>query len=71
MIKIYPIEIEAVDDDGEPVFKLKAVDENNASLTVDALISPGNVDDFCRALSKAIIMLELEPIHAFVSTTTD
>lgn len=71
MIKIYPIEIEAVDDDGELVFKLKSYDENSASLTVNALISHGNVDDFCRALGKAVIMLELEPIHAPVSTKTN
>lgn len=76
MFKIYPIEIEAVDSDDEPVFKLRTFDENCATLQVDLLISPDNVDDFCRALHVAVNMLKLEKTSqskpdATLCTTSD
>lgn len=60
MICVYPIEIEAVDEDWNPVFKLRTFDENCATLTVGAMISPSNIDEFCQALQKALALLELE-----------
>lgn len=71
MIKIYPVEVEAVDDAEEPVFKLKAIDAYYATLTIDLLISHNNIDELCQALRQAVALLKLEPVDAPVSTTTD
>ena len=60
MIEIYPIEIEAVNEVGDPFFKLKSFDEYSATLTVDSLISPNNIEEFCDALRKALALLQLE-----------
>lgn len=59
-IRIYPIEVEAVDETDEPVFKLRTVDAESASLEVRAVLTPANVNDFCDALQRAIKLLELE-----------
>ena len=63
-IRIYPIEIEAIDDDDEPVFKLRTMDAESASLEVRAVLTPANVNNFCDALQRAIKLLELEPDDA-------
>ena len=59
MIKLYPIEIEAVDETGDVVFKLQTFDEKSATLEVKRIISPGDVDDFCNELKRALTLLEL------------
>lgn len=60
MMKIYPIEIEAIDTDDELVFKLRTFDANCATLMVSSTISPDNVDEFCQMLHLAVDMLKLE-----------
>ena len=60
MICVYPVEIEAVDEEGNPIFKLKTFDEYSATLTVNSLISPTDVDEFCQALQKSVTLLELK-----------
>lgn len=63
-IRIYPIELEAVDETDELVFKLRTMDAESASIEVRAVLTPANVDDFCDALQRAIKLLELEPDDA-------
>ncbi len=59
-IRLYPIEIEAVNEDENAVFKLRTFDERCATLTVDSVITPANIDEFCEALKQALTLLELE-----------
>lgn len=61
MIKTYPIAIEAVDELDELVFKLTVVDAGAALLEAKAIITPRNVQDFCEALQRALMRLELDP----------
>jgi len=60
MIKIYPVSIEAVDEQGECMFKLETFDERSATIKVTTLITNGNIDWFCNSLKRALIMLDLE-----------
>ena len=60
MIQVYPIEIEAVDENHDPMFKLRAFDESCATLTFDGAIGPDNIDDVCAALQLAVELLELK-----------
>lgn len=61
MIKTYPIAIEAVDELDELVFKLTVVDAGAALLEAKVMITPQNVQDFCKALQRALKRLELDP----------
>lgn len=59
MIEIYPVSIEAMDEDGACVFKLQAFDNLSATLEVNGVITCGNVNEFCNALKRAVATLEL------------
>lgn len=62
MIKLYTTEVIGVDgDDGDrPLFKLRTFDEACAALTMDTLVSPGNIALLCDAIQQAMERLELE-----------
>lgn len=61
-IKVYPTEVEAVDDDGTKVFTLSMFDEASAKLMMDTLITlhENGVDDLYEALKTAIELLRSE-----------
>ena len=59
MIKIYPVSIEAFDDNHQLVFNLSTFDAQSAMLKVDAAITNDNVDEFCTSLKRALILLDL------------
>jgi hypothetical protein len=57
-IEIYPVKIEAYED-GEPMFKLSAFDEHCATLTVDTLVSNGNIDELFAAIKEGLKLMRL------------
>ena len=63
MITVYPIEIEAVDEENTLMFRLKTFDENCAILKTDIEISNSNVDSFCQALKDSVAMLNLKKLE--------
>lgn len=62
MIKVYPIKIEAVDEEGEVLFTLKT--EDAACCTVEIkqplILSNGNLEEVLDAVRRGVKMLELE-----------
>lgn len=63
-IRIYPIEVEAVEPDtNKLMFTLKTFDENYALLEIKhMLLNNQNLDDFATALHKGIEMLQLKDV---------
>jgi hypothetical protein len=57
-IELYPVKIEAYED-GEPMFKLEAFDEHCATLTVDTLVSHGNIDELFAAIKDGLKLMRL------------
>ena len=59
-IEVYPIEVEAVDEMGGSVFRLKTFDEYSATLTVDTLVNQCNLDELFAAIRSGVEKLELK-----------
>lgn len=62
MIKVYPTEVEAVDDDGRKVFTLSMFDEASATLTMDTIIgiNDNTATELYEAIRDAIELLRIE-----------
>lgn len=60
MINVYPIKIEAVDDDGEVQFTMETFDAHAAMVNIRTVIGPDNIDDLVAAMRRAVVMLELK-----------
>ena len=60
MIKVYPVKIEAVDDEGELTFIMQAIDAHAATIELKTVIRPDNIEQLVDAMRKAVQMLELE-----------
>lgn len=60
MIKVYPIKIEAADDDNNIAFSMECFDEMAATLDVKMLISNDNVEDFISALRESVRLLTIK-----------
>ena len=61
MIKLYTMEVIGVDsDDHRTLFTLRGFDEGFAKLTVDTLVSLGDIGLLCDAIQQAMDRLELE-----------
>ena len=60
MIKVYPIQIEAIDDVSDLVFKLTTFDEYTAELTIKTLVNADMLPELFEALNKAMLLLELK-----------
>lgn len=62
MIKLYTTEVIGVDceDNDRTLFTLRAFDELYAKLTVDTLVSPGDIGLLCDAIQQALERMELE-----------
>ena len=60
MINVYPIKIEAVDDDGEVQFTMETFDAHAATVNIRTVIGPDNIDDLVAAMRRAVVMLELK-----------
>lgn len=62
MIKLYTMEVIGVDtdDDEHTLFTLRAFDEACATLKIDTLVSPKNIDLICDAIQQAMDRLEFE-----------
>ena len=62
MIKIYTMEVIGVDDDDNDrqLFKLRTFEENCVVLTIDTVVSPGELAVLCDAIQQAMERLELE-----------
>lgn len=61
-IEVYPIEVEAVDETGSGVFRLKTFDEYSATLTVDTLVNQSNLDELFAAIRSGVEKLELKDL---------
>lgn len=61
-IEVYPIEVEAVDETGSGVFRLKTFDEYSATLTVDTLVNQCNLDELFAAIRSGFEKLELKDL---------
>ena len=61
-IEVYPIEVEAVDEMGGGVFRLKTFDEYSATLTVDTLVNQCNLDELFAAIRSGVEKLELNDL---------
>lgn len=61
-IEVYPIEVEAVDETGSGVFRIKTFDEYSATLTVDTLVNQYNLDELFAAIRSGVEKLELKDL---------
>lgn len=60
MIKLYPVKIEAHDEEtGDLVFTMETFDEGAATIEIKTCLGPGNIDNVTAAMRRAIAMLEL------------
>lgn len=61
-LKVYPTEIEAVDDDDRKVFTLSVFDEFSATLTMDTIIgiNDNTATELYEAIRDAIKLLKIE-----------
>ena len=60
MINVYPVKIEAVDEDGQVQFTMETQDEHCAMVDIRTVIGPNNIDQLTAAMRRAVVMLELE-----------
>ena len=60
MIKVYPVKIEAVDEDGSMVFSMETQDSHAAMVKINAFIGHDNFEELVAAMRRAVQMLELE-----------
>ena len=61
-IKVYPTEIEGVDDDGRKIFTLSMFDEFSATITMNAVIgiNSNTASDLYEAIRDALSLLRTE-----------
>ena len=59
-LEVYPIEIECIEEDGEPMFKMRSLDEYCANMEFRGIVGPHNVDEVCEAIRRAVSLLELK-----------
>lgn len=61
MINVYPTRVEAIKaETGDVMFIMETMDSHAASVRINTVISPSNVDELTAALRRAVVMLELE-----------
>ena len=60
MIDVYPVKIEATDENGFVQFTMETQDEHCATVEFRTTIGPGNVDELVAAMRRAVVMLELK-----------
>ena len=60
MINVYPIKIEAVNENGEVQFSMETFDSHAAIVTIRTTVGPGNIDELTAAMRRAVVMLELK-----------
>lgn len=60
MIKVYPVKIEAVDEDGQVQFTMETFDASAATVEIKTSIGPGNIDQLTAAMRRAVVILELK-----------
>jgi hypothetical protein len=58
-IRVYPVKIEAVDENDELMFTLETFDEYVAHLNVKVMLGEDNLEEFIGALRKGVTLLEL------------
>ena len=59
--KIYPTQIEVVDDEGDVVLQLETADSATCTIKINHyLIGNNDVDKLCEMIRKGVTMLELE-----------
>jgi hypothetical protein len=59
-MKIYPTEIECVDECNSLIFKLKTFDQYSAELKIDTLISNNSINKLCAEIKNALLLLDLD-----------
>jgi len=61
-IKVYPTEIEGVDDSGRKIFTLSMFDEFSATITMNAVIgiNDNTASDLYEAIRDALELLRIE-----------
>lgn len=61
MIKIYPVKVEAVDDDtSDLLFKMETLDSECAIVEMKTAITKQNMEKILTAIRSAVHMLELD-----------
>lgn len=60
-MKVYPTQVECIDDSGEVVFRVETFDEHTASIKLaDTVVSEKSVDELFASLRTAFTMLDLK-----------
>lgn len=60
-MKVYPTNVEAVDDAGDVVFRVHTFDEHTASIEIQPTVfSEASLEELCAALRQAFKLLELK-----------
>lgn len=60
MINVYPIKIEAVNENHDLMFRLEAFDEYCATIEIKTSISHSNIDELFAAIREGVDLLRLE-----------
>lgn len=61
MIKVYPTEVEAIDEDSQSrVFVIKLEEPDVFSIELTTLVSKGDLDELFESIRKAVSILEIE-----------
>jgi hypothetical protein len=71
MINVYPVKIEAYDDDKELIFKLEAIDECVAKLEVVSCIDYRILDELFLSIREAMYLMKLEGSDVALDTRVD
>jgi len=59
-MKIYPTEIECIDECNSVIFKLKTFDQYSAELKIDTLVSNSSINELCAEIKNALLLLDLD-----------
>lgn len=60
MINVYPTKIEATNELGQVMFRMKMFDEHSSSIDIETLLSPSSVDELFAAIREGMAMMKLE-----------
>lgn len=59
MIKVYPVKIEATDEDNRVMFTVEVMDGISALIEMKTVVGNADMDSLTAAMRRAIVMLEL------------
>ena len=61
MIDVYPVKIEAIEQETKEVmFTMETFDQHAASVEIKTVVGPANINELVAAMRRAVVMLELK-----------